>query len=136
MCTFRSICLELGVPLAEDKTLGPTTCLVYLGLEIDASSMTVRIPSDKIQQLRFKLSRMLQMRKVALADLQELTGLLNFCVRAIPAGRAFVRRLYDACCGLSQPYHRRRFFNEMKDDIHVWLAFLDSFNGITSYKVV
>ena len=70
MCTFRSICLELGVPLAEDKTLGPTTCLVYLGLEIDTSSMTVRIPSDKLQQLRFKLFRMLQMRKVTLADLQ------------------------------------------------------------------
>jgi hypothetical protein len=24
----------------------------------------------------------------------------------------------------------------MKDDIYVWLAVLDSFNGITSYKVV
>ena len=25
---------ELGVPLAEERTLGPSTCLVYLGLEI------------------------------------------------------------------------------------------------------
>lgn len=135
MSIFRAICAELGVPLAEEKTLGPTTRLVYLGLEIDTLSMTVRIPSDKIEQLRFKLSRILLKRKVTLIDLQELTGLLNFCIRAIPAGRAFVRRLYDACCGLSRPYHRRRVTEEMRKDIYTWLAFLEDFNGITSYRI-
>lgn len=37
MGVFREICTELGVPLAEDKTLGPANCLVYLGLEINTS---------------------------------------------------------------------------------------------------
>lgn len=69
-------------------------------------------------------------------QLQELTGLLNFCVRAIPAGRAFIRRLYDASCGLKRPHHRRRVNNEMKEDIYTWLFFLNRFNGITSYRLV
>lgn len=136
MGVFREICTELGVPLAEDKTLGPANCLVYLGLEISISSMTVKIPLDKIQQLKFKLLHILKKHKVTLLELQELTGLLNFCIRAIPAGRAFVRRLYDASCGLSRPYHRRRVTEEMRRDIDTWLMFLENFNGVTSYRLV
>lgn len=104
---------------------------MYLGLEINTSSMTVdKIPSDKIQQLKFKLLHILQKHyhKVTLLELQELTGLLNFCIRAIPAGRAFVRRLYDASCGLSRPYHRRRVTEEMRRDIDTLLMFLENFN--------
>lgn len=74
--------------------------------------------------------------KVTLKQLQELTGLLNFCVRAIPAGRAFIRRLYVASCGLKKPHHRRRVNNEMIEDIYTWLFFLNRFNGITSYRQV
>ena len=32
MDTFQEICNEFGNPLAEDKTRGPATCLVFLGL--------------------------------------------------------------------------------------------------------
>lgn len=78
----------------------------------------------------------LQKHKVTLLELQELTGLLNFCIRAIPAGRAFVRRLYDASCGPSRPYHRRRVTEEMRRDIDTWLMFLENFNGVTSYRLV
>ena len=39
MDTFNSICYELGVPLTEDKSVGPTTCLTFLGLEIDTIEM-------------------------------------------------------------------------------------------------
>lgn len=38
------------IPLAEDKALGPTNCLVYFGLEINISSMIV--PLDKVEQLK------------------------------------------------------------------------------------
>lgn len=64
MGVFRESCAELGVPLAEDKTLGPTNCLVYPGLNINTSSMTVKIPLDKIEQLKFKLLQILQKRKL------------------------------------------------------------------------
>lgn len=133
---FTSLCDELGVPLAHDKTLGPTTKLVFLGLEIDTVAETVSIPLDKLGQLRHQLNYFLYRKKVTLSEIQSLTGLLNFCIRAIPAGRAFVRRLYDATTGLSKPYHKRRVSLEMKQDIQMWLVFLESFNGINSYKQV
>lgn len=95
MSGFISICADLGVPLAQEKTIGPTTVLSFLGLEINTNNMTVQIPHDKLCQLNAELVSMLNKNKVTLKQLQKLTGLLNFCIRAIPSGRAFVRRLYD-----------------------------------------
>ena len=39
MHSFSMICEDVEVPLAADKTLGPTHILVYLGLEIDTLEM-------------------------------------------------------------------------------------------------
>ena len=55
MQTFSQLCDDLGVPLASNKTVGPTHVLVYLGLEIDTLEMCVRIPFDKLQFLRVLL---------------------------------------------------------------------------------
>ena len=89
-------------------------------------------------QLKGQLTYILSKKKVTLKELQALTGLLNFCTRAIPAGRAFVRRLYDATCGLSKPHHKRRVSLEMRADIKTWLLFLECFNRVTSisYRTV
>jgi hypothetical protein len=35
MDVFKNICQELGVPLADNKTVGPTTLLTFLGLLIN-----------------------------------------------------------------------------------------------------
>ena len=41
----------LGVPLAPDKIIGPTTCLVFLAILIDTITMTVSLPSEKLEEL-------------------------------------------------------------------------------------
>ena len=43
MFQFESLAREMGVPLAEEKTLVPTTRLTYLGFEIDTVDMTMSI---------------------------------------------------------------------------------------------
>ena len=49
--TFTLVCNELGVPIAENKSVGPTTVIIFLGLEIDTANMVIRIPLTKIQEL-------------------------------------------------------------------------------------
>ncbi|XP_046544805.1 uncharacterized protein LOC124255010 [Haliotis rubra] len=39
---------DFGVPIAHEKTLGPATCLTFLGLEIDTGNMQVRIPTGTL----------------------------------------------------------------------------------------
>ena len=51
MNTFKQICQGFGVPLAEDKSFGPTYKLVFLGLEIDTVSQMVRVPEVKSAEL-------------------------------------------------------------------------------------
>lgn len=40
---FKQVAQELGVLLAEDKSVGSTNDLVFLGLEIDTVAMMVKV---------------------------------------------------------------------------------------------
>ena len=43
-------CQELGIPLAPHRTVGPSTCLVFLGIEIDTMAMELRLPQENFTQ--------------------------------------------------------------------------------------
>ena len=47
----------------------------------------------------------------------------------VTPGRAFLRRLIDLTAGVTRPHHHIRFNTEAKNDIRMWLQFLDNFNG-------
>ena len=66
MSTFKNLCAEIGVPLAEDKTVGPTTCLTFLGLEIDTVQMLVKIPASKSLELQVLIQEFLSKNKTTL----------------------------------------------------------------------
>ena len=53
---FKNLCNAIGVPIAQEKTVGPSTKVIFLGLEIDTIEMVVRIPQEKVQQLAALLS--------------------------------------------------------------------------------
>ena len=46
MKAFMRLCEQLGVPLAPDKTVGPTTALQFLGITLDTVSMEARFTDD------------------------------------------------------------------------------------------
>ena len=129
--TFSSLCDEVGVPIAENKSVGPTTVLVFLGLEIDSIAMTIRIPLHRIDELRKLLEAMLSKRKVTLQVLQTLVGKLSFFSRAIRSSRAFLRRFYDAMVPLKKPHHRLIINAELRQDLQLWLIFLEDYNGLS-----
>lgn len=129
--TFEIVCMELGVPIATEKSVEPTTVMVFLGFEINTNDMSVRIPCHKIVELSALLSEFLSRNKVTLKQLQSLVGKLNFFSRAIRSGRAFLRRFYDAMAPLKKQHHHLRLTFEMKQDILVWQNFLSNFNGVS-----
>lgn len=47
MDSFKQITDELGVLLADDKSIGPTNNLTFLGSDVDTVSMMVRVPKEK-----------------------------------------------------------------------------------------
>jgi hypothetical protein len=49
LTTLQRECSRLGVTIAAHKTEGPTTCLVFLGIEIDTIAGELRLPDEKLQ---------------------------------------------------------------------------------------
>ena len=49
---FIQLCKELGVPLAMEKTEGPSTTLAFLGIILDTVKMEIRLPDDKLQRIK------------------------------------------------------------------------------------
>lgn len=45
------LCQELGFPVAEEKTEGPTTFITFLGIEIDTLRQQVRLQEEKLARL-------------------------------------------------------------------------------------
>ncbi|XP_053398262.1 uncharacterized protein LOC128556673 [Mercenaria mercenaria] len=127
---FEDICLQLGIPIAEEKSVGPVSVLTFLGFELDSDQMTIRIPFSKIQELLDLIRNFLCRSKVTLKQLQSLTGKLCFFSKAICGSRAFLRRFYEAMSGLDKPHHHRRVTTDIVDDLRVWVSFLNNFNGV------
>ena len=109
-----SVSRELGIPIEEKKTVGPTTGLDFLGFTIDTLHMMVKIAQDKLVRLRISLLDVLTKKKITLSNLESVTGLMLFCSKAIPSARAFIRRLYDLIASVNNkknsffcPYKQR-----------------------------
>ncbi|WAR08464.1 hypothetical protein MAR_018422 [Mya arenaria] len=87
---FRMCFLELAVPVADEKTVGP--------------------------QIELILSK----SKVSLRELQSLTGSLDFCTKTMPSARAFARRMYSAMSLATRPRHYVRVTKGIQKYIEVW----------------
>ena len=50
------LCAELGVPVATEKTVGPTTSLTFLGIEVDTNQLEIHLPQDKLLKIKEMMS--------------------------------------------------------------------------------
>lgn len=95
----KYFCLSLFlVPLAHDKTLGPSSCIQYLGIVMDSVCSEFRLPMEKIIRIRFLLSVLLQSYKTTVKLLQSLLGLLVFASRVMPMGCIFLSLFSHGDC--------------------------------------
>ncbi|RLJ22836.1 hypothetical protein DJ031_00175 [bacterium endosymbiont of Escarpia laminata] len=129
MQAFISMCDQIGVPLAHEKTCGPSTSISFLGIIIDTVQMHARLPEDKLNKARTLLLSFLAKQKVTLKELQSLIGVLSFASEVVVPGRPFLRRLIDQTLGVSRPHYHIRLTRQTKLDLGVWLEFLQHFNG-------
>ena len=46
----------LGVPLEQSKLVGPSTCLTFLSIQVNTEALLLRLPKEKLEQLKQELS--------------------------------------------------------------------------------
>ena len=131
LSSFRHLCHQLNVPIKESKTVYPSTKVILHGIEVDTIAMTMCLPVEKLDKLNTMLNSYLKLFKVTLRQLQQLLGLMNFACKCVVPGRAFMRRLINLTIGLKQPHHHVRVNKEAKQDLQVWVHFLQQYNGKT-----
>ena len=126
---FLCLCTNIGVPIKHTKTVKPCTCLTFLGIELDSEMMEARLPQDKLSKIKELLHKYLKCSKITLREIQSLVGVLNFACSVIVPGRCFLRRLISLTKGLRRPHHRVRLSASAKEDMRMWLTFIEQYNG-------
>lgn len=130
---FLSLCEDIGVPMADEKTEGPTRILTFAGIELDCVKGQARLPLEKIEKCKAAIQETLSRKKVSLRQLQSLIGLLNFACKVVTPGRVFLRRLINLTIGVKKPHHMIRVNQGARQDLAIWQTFFGSFNGTSVF---
>ena len=123
---LEKLAREIGLPLARDKKFGPSTKIVFLGLEIDSVAGLVFVPEEKILKIRFLISEVLSASRVSKKSLQRLLGHLCFAGRILVMARPFLRRLYAFLAVFKSAADRRRLGEKCRRDLIMWKYFFDN----------
>ena len=131
MQRYMQLMEYIGMPIATDKTLGPTQLLEYLGLLLNLINLTLQIPDEKRKKNIERIDKLLDAfhRRAAVTakTIQKVAGSLNFICAAIPAGRAFLADLYKLIRpqeGKANPTHHRRITRPVYEDMKMFKSFL------------
>jgi hypothetical protein len=134
MATLDRTCSQLGVPIAEHKRDGPTTCLTYLGIEIDTACGQLHLPPEKLHRLQTLLEEWGDRKVCGRRELESLIGTLNHACKVVRSGRSFLRRMIYLLHAV--PSHPTRphpipLNRDFRSDLMWWRTFVASWNGIS-----
>ena len=132
--SFLSLCMELGIPIAHHKTVGPSQVITVLGIELDTRQMMARLPLDKLDKYKNDILATITCDKITLRELKSIIGKLQFATTIVKSGRPFLRRLYDLTLQATKPHHYIRLTKSVKHDLDIWFHFLEHYNGKTMIR--
>ena len=128
-------CYASGTPVEEEKSEGPATVIHFLGIEIDSVAMELRLPGDKLKQLRLNLSQWRGKKVCKKNELLSIIGSLSHACKVVKSGRAFIRRLIDLSKLAKRSHHHIRLSRKARSDIECWYQFAADWNGISILQV-
>ena len=85
--------------------------------------MEIRLPQEKLEELRSTLKRWRGMKSCKRRDLESIVGSLNHACKVVRPGRAFKRRLLDLMTTINRGDRRVRLNLEARADLEWWFQF-------------
>ena len=119
---------ELGVEKAKDKTIPPTTKLEFLGITFNSESMTMGVPTDKLQEIQEEINTWLLKTSARRKEVESLIGKLQFIAKCVKAGRIFLGRLIQWLRQMDRK-NNYRIPLEARKDIAWWGRCMTIYNG-------
>ena len=129
MNELMSVLRALGFAINYKKVIGPSTEIIFLGVEINSTAHTLGLPQGKLQSLISEAHTAQKKKSLSKHELQSLCGKLSWAAQVIYGGRTHLRRLIDATNGLKRASHRTRITQEIRLDIQWWMMVAKAYNG-------
>lgn len=129
---LQAVAEEHGIQLAADKTVGPTTKMVFLGIEVDTVEGTLRLPEAKLTKLRRLLQEWAGRKSARKRDFQVILGHLNHACKVVRPGRSFLRNMISLLKVARNPAHHIRLNKGFRADLQWWNTFVEEWNGIST----
>ncbi len=124
---------EVGVPIAQEKTLGPATSVEFLGINLDSVKFQVSLPKEKIDRIILVASTLIDSQCCRKRELLSLLGHLNFAMRIIPQGRPFISHLLLLASSALALEDLISLSLECRDELRLWIMFLKQWNGLSLF---
>ena len=119
----------LGFQVSWKKVTEPSTITTFLGISIDSIKFELSLPMEKVVKLKSTISTVLSRGHTSKKELERLGGLVSYCSYVVRGGRTFSRRIFDLSASYSRHSSRIPLSDAIKDDLHWWSSFCDTFNG-------
>ncbi len=124
-------CEQTGFSVKQEKTEGPTTRMIILGVELDSELLQLRLPQDKLEKLRELVATWRKKKACTKRELQSLAGHLNHACKVIRPGRRFLRGIFGLISLFKRPDHMIRLNAAFRADLEWWHVFAQSWNGVS-----
>ena len=119
---------HLGLDVAHNKCIEPTTKLNWIGYNIDAQNLIIKIPKDKLDSIILECKTWVIGNLTTRKKVQQLAGKLNFISKCIEPTRLFMNRIlkflrespFKGTCVITE---------ELMADINWFIDFATVFNG-------
>ena len=135
LSAIQKASLDIGIPLAPDKCEGPTTCITFLGIELNSLDMTACLPREKLTVLQAVILAWVQKKCFTRKELESLVGKLNHACAVVAPGRTFLQCLINLLRG-SKPHQKFiRLTKQARLDLQWWRDFLPTWNGISFFDL-
>lgn len=128
--TILAVFNALGISLSSPKLERPTTCLDFLGYELDTVAMEIRLPKDKLERYAKELESWKGKCSATRHELQSIVGILVHASRVIPHSRSFYQRLLSTLRKNKQNKGPIKITSSARADIQWWSRFIKEWNGV------
>jgi hypothetical protein len=123
---------DLGLVESLEKAEAPTTTITYLGFEFDSNAMEMRVPAEKLEEIKSEIRKWLRRKTISKKELQSLLGKLFWVAKVVKHSRVFLGRMLEQLRAMSRMQDNRKvkLLNDTRKDILWWCNFLEHYNGI------
>ena len=89
---------DVSMCKAKEKACEPSTCMIFLGLEVNSLLLTLRIPEEKMEEIRQELRRWKLGMDYSLKEMQRLVACLTL-LQVVSGQGEFISQGYSIFSG-------------------------------------